>query len=166
MRRKTRWLPGLLVAVVVFALAMMGLSGILFSRWSDLRTVSPEDADRAFAAAVAEAGGGPPYLEISADGIAHLRTDLERSPPTELRTLHLLAWEPARGQLLQVSFPFWFVRLKLAATVNVGKLASVLAHHWENLDVEISVAALQRRGPGLVLDHRLADGARILLWTE
>ncbi len=166
MRRKRRWLAGALFGFAAFAFVMMGLSAILLQRWSDLRTVSPEEADGAFSTATAAAGGGPPYLEISPAGTVHVRRDLERPEETDLRALNLLAWEPARGQLLEISFPFWFVRLKMTDRFNLGTLTSALARDWRNLDLKVSVEELRRRGPGLVVDHRLESGARILLWTE
>ena len=49
--------------------------------------------------------------------------------------------------------------------VNLGTLISVLSSDWDNLDLRVSVDDLERRGPGLVLDHQGADGARIVLWT-
>jgi hypothetical protein len=36
----------------------------------------------------------------------------------------------------------------------------------EDLDLDLDVAALERRGPGLVLDRSWAAGNRILVWTE
>ncbi|MEE8586279.1 MAG: hypothetical protein V3T83_15650 [Acidobacteriota bacterium] len=62
--------------------------------------------------------------------------------------------------------PFWFVRLKMTESLNLGTITSALAGDWGNLDLKVSVEELERRGAGVVLNHRLEDGTRILLWTE
>ena len=91
---------------------------------------------------------------------------MERPKPVALCTLHLLAWEPKGSRLLRMSFPFWFVRIKMSETFNLGTLTSALASDWEHLDLKVTEHDLQKRGPGIVLDHQRPDGARILLWTE
>jgi hypothetical protein len=65
-----------------------------------------------------------------------------------------------------VAFPFWFVRVKMSATFNLGTLTSALARDWGHLDLRVSVQDLEKRGPGIILDHRLPDGKRLLLWSE
>jgi hypothetical protein len=60
----------------------------------------------------------------------------------------------------------WFVRVKMSGGLDLGTLTSLLAGDWQHLDVSVSLRDLERRGPGLVLDHARADGARIVLWTE
>lgn len=163
---KWRWVGTLALVLGGIAVAGILFSAVLFSRWSEIRTLSPEQADRAFAEALAGAGGGPPYLEISPAGAVLVRRELERPEPVKLRTLHLLAWEPDAARMLRIGFPFWFVRAKMTETLNLGTLTSALAHDWERLDLRVSERDLERLGPGLVLDQRLQDGARILLWTE
>ena len=51
-------------------------------------------------------------------------------------------------------------------SLNLGTITSALTRDWENLDLKVSVEELERLGQGLVLDHRLENGARILLWNE
>jgi hypothetical protein len=84
----------------------------------------------------------------------------------ELQTLHLLAWDPRQDKLLQVAFPFWFVRVKMNDTINLGTMATALSGDWDNLELKVSVAELCRRGAGVVLDHTRQDGLRLLLWSE
>lgn len=155
-----------MVAILAAAALGIGASALMLSLWSDLRPASAEEAERAFDAAVAEAGGGPAYLEVSGGGEVLVRRDLERPRPASLRTLHLLAWEPGRARLLRIDFPFWFVRMKMSDTLNLGTLTAALARDWDSLDLSVAERDLERRGPGLVLDQRRPDGARLLLWTE
>ena len=164
--RKGRWIGTLLLGLAVAAAFGLGVSAILFSRWSDLETIPPEQAEQAFVDAMAGMGDEPPYIEIARSGAVTVRRELERPGAAPLETLHLLAWDPERTRLLRIAFPFWFVRVKMNDTINLGTLTTLLAQDWNNIDLRVSEEDLARRGPGLVLDHRLASGARILLWTE
>ena len=161
-----RWVLTALLLIAALAIGGMTLSALLFSRWSSFEVVTPLAAERAFAEASAAAGGGPPYLVVSETGPVTVRHELEREEPVPLEALSLLAWEPDNRRLLRIRFPYWFVQVKMTDTLNLGTLASVLARDWENLDLRVSERDLERLGPGLVLDHRLEDGTRVLLWTE
>jgi len=163
--RKRAWLI-LLAVIGILAAALLGVSALLLSRWSDLRKATPQEAETAFAAALAGMESRSLYLEVSRDGTVHVHRELEQAVPSDLRTLHVLAWEPSTARLLRLDFPFWFVRLKMNRTLNLGTLGSVLARDWGSLDLQVSEDDLSRRGPGLVLAHALPNGARILLWTR
>jgi hypothetical protein len=57
------------------------------------------------------------------------------------------------------------VRLKTASSFNLGTMIAAARQDWGHLDLSITYNDLRRRGPALVLDHRLENGARIVLWT-
>jgi len=144
----------------------LGVFGIMLSNWSDVETATGVDADRAFVEALAEAGSGEPYLELSAEGTIQIHRELEADAPVSLETLVVLAWEPVGERLVRVDFPYWFVRMKMTDSLNLGTLISVLAKDWNNLDLSVGEDDLELRGPGLLLDHTRLDGARILLFTK
>jgi hypothetical protein len=154
------------LALGIIAVLGIGLSAVMFSRWSEVRTLSAEEADREFTAEIVRAGGGRAYLELEADGTVRANRDMEGSKPRSLAALHLLAWDPERRTLLRIAFPMWFVQVKMSRALNLGTITSALARDWRNLDLTVSVEELERSGPGIVLDHRREDGAHILLWTE
>ena len=163
---KRRWLAPLAVGFALVAVAGLGVSALMFARWSDLQVVTAAEASVAFADTLSELGGDPPYLEVSPGGEVSVRRELEKPMRHRLRALHVLAWEPRGGRLVRVDFPFWFVRVKMTRAINLGTLTSALAGDWQNLDLRVSADDLARRGPGLILDETFADGRRILLWTE
>ena len=165
-RNQRRTWAIVLSSVGILTATMVGLSALLLSRWSELRSATPQDAESAFAGALAGILSPSPYLEIAEDGTVQVHREMESSAPVDLRTLHVLAWEPRAAELLRLDLPFWFVRLKMNRALNLGTLASVLARDWGNLDLRVTEDDLARRGPGLVLAHALPNGARILLWTE
>jgi hypothetical protein len=164
--------PWAVVAVIgLLALLGVGVATVMFSHWTTLRAASPPQAAQAFAAVqrrVASWGveAGQPYLHVDAQGQVLVERRLEHDPPAQLQALHLLAWDPASQQLLDVSFPWWFVRLKMNDTINLGTFTTALSGDWHHLDLTVSTGELRRRGPGIVLDHVRADSTRILLWSE
>lgn len=166
MDRKKRTIGYVALAFGGFVATMIVASSYLLGRWSELRPAGADEAERAFAAARVAAGDGPPYLEITQTGGVQVHREREHADPAALESLDLLAWDPDRGKLLRISFPFWFVRLKMSDTVNLGTLTTALARDWRKLDLKVSVEELRRAGPGIVLDHRLAGGGRVLLWTR
>ncbi len=165
--RERRWRLFSWGLLILAALAAAGiLSAVtMFSRWSEVRTLSSAEADREFTTVLARSGGGIPYVEITPGGEVIVHREQEKGEATPLGTLHLLAWEPAGGRLVRIGFPFWFVRLKMTDTINLGTLTTVLTEDWKNLNLKISVEDLERRGPAVIIDHTLDEGGRILLWT-
>ncbi len=163
---RKRWVGKLALGIIGLAVLGLGVSALMFSRWSEIHEVSAEEADQAFTEILADLGDPPAYLEVLSGGEVLVRRELEGSEPVALEALHLLAWDPDAGRMLRVAFPFWFIRVKMTDSINLGTLTSALAGDWRNLDLSVSEQDLQRLGTGLVLDQRSDDGARILLWTQ
>jgi len=163
--RRSRWIGTLISFAVVGAVGLTVSAGLL-SNWTRVRSVEPAEAERAFSDALAKSGGGTPYVEIAADGTVTVHREQESSKPFALRTLHVVARRPDGDRLVEIAFPFWFVRLKLSGTLNLGTLTTLLAGDWSRIDLRVTANDLRRRGPGLILDHRPARGGRLLLWTE
>lgn len=154
------------MGILIAGAAGLGLFGIMLSTWSEVETATGVDAEQAFNEALVEAGKSEPYLEISAEGTVQVHRELEGDAPVSLESLVVLAWEPDGERLVRIEFPYWFVRMKMTDSLNLGTLISVLAKDWRNLDLSVGEEELELRGPGLLLDHTRQDGARILLFTK
>jgi len=150
---------------LVLAAAGVVTFSLLLASWSAVESVSAERAQQAFARALAELDDDAPYVTLTEDGVAVDRS-LEGTERSELANLVALVWEPDRGRLVRVAFPYWFVRVKTTDSLNLGTLIAAASRDWRRLKLSVSVADLERRGPGLVLDHTRANGARVLLWSE
>lgn len=161
--KKSLW-KRLLMGVVIVATGAIGASTVMLTSWSDVSDVDATQAAAAFDAAITEAGGGPAYIEIGESVTSH--PELEGPAAVDVDALHLLTWRPGDGELREVRFPFWFVRMKTSGSLNLGTLTALLVGDWENLDLQVSVDQLERLGQALVLDHVREDGSRVLLWTE
>jgi len=79
--------------------------------------------------------------------------------PTPPEDLWVLAWNPDDERVVQVSLPFWLLKL--------GRRKVDVMNGGFDLDrMNIDVHELQRIGPALVLDLRTPAGQRILVWTK
>ncbi|MEN8008681.1 MAG: hypothetical protein ABFS42_16855 [Candidatus Krumholzibacteriota bacterium] len=160
------WLRPLLGVLIVFAILAAFMSYMFFVRWTDVTDALPTEADRIFAAAIIDAGEGPPYIEIAADGTVVVHREQEGNGTGGFDTLTLLAWTATEKKLLRLDYPGWFVRLKTSSSLNLGTMIAAVRKDWGHLDLSVSYADLARRGPALLLDHRLENGSRIMLWTS
>ena len=159
------WLRPLLVGLAVFVMAAGAMSFMFFGRWTHVTDALPPEAQRILTAAVVEAGGGPPYIEIAADRTVVVHRSQEVQTPGDFDTLILLFWTPGEEKILRLDYPHWFVRLKTSSSFNLGTMIAAVRKDWGNLDLSVSYDDLVRRGPALLLDHQLANGSRIVVWT-
>jgi hypothetical protein len=113
--------------------------------------------------------GQQALIEIKRDDEPVVHRDLiPRSGSAGTRkpeTLRVLAYDDNAGKLVRVSIPFWLLRM--LPTHNLSFLND------EGIDVDIdsdhlrlTVDDLDRRGPGLLLDHKDRRGSQVLVWTE
>ena len=160
------WLRPLLSALAVIVVAGVVMSYLFLSRWTNVIQIEPTEVDEVFAAAVLEAGGGAPFIEIADSGVVIVHREQEENSPIVFETLTLLVWAPNDEKVLRVDCPRWFVRLKTASSFNLGTIISIWRKDWGHLDLNITYNDLVERGPALILDHRVKTGARILLWTS
>lgn len=165
-RKRRRPAVTLLIAFALFAVVMFSLSMLVLSSWTETTSAGSDEAEQAFAAIRARHGTNAPVLSIDPGGGVHVASDLVRSASSELESLHVLSFVPSSMKLVDVEFPYWFVRMKLSDTINLGTITSFIAGDWGNLDLRLTEDDLDALGPALLLDHELQSGARLLLWTE
>lgn len=159
------WVRHLIIGFVVFALAGATAGFTFMSRWTDIRDALPPEAEAAFTAALVESGGGTPYIEIRSAGTA-VNRDQEGQEARGFSKLVVLGWSAAEQKIVRVEYPRWFVRLKISTAMNLGTMISAARGDLGQLDLSVNYHDLARRGPGLILDHRMGNGSRIMLWTE
>ena len=164
--RRRPWLKRLLTAAALLIVVFAVFAYVFLMEWVEVADVQPAEVGTRFAAALVEAGGGPPYIEITDGGEVVIHHELESQHPRTFDTLTLLAWTPSDNRILRIDYPRWFVRLKTYSSLNLGTAIAMVRRDWAHLDLSIRYKDLQRRGPGLLLDHRLTNGARLMLWTS
>lgn len=161
-RRRFRSRP-ILIVLAVFVLFAGTFGFVFFHDWAQIVDAERAAADLEFAAAIEAAGGGEPYIEILPVGGAVIHREFEPAEPERFGSLTLMAWAPGDEKLLRVDYPHWFVYLKTSTSWNLGTAISLFRRDWEHVDLSVRYGDLRKRGPGLVVDHRLQSGARVVL---
>jgi hypothetical protein len=169
--RKT-WISILIAAVIVvgvLALTVVGGTAFFIYRHVNAEFTNDRTAEQEFAAARIRFNDQQPLIEITRGEEPVVHRDLIPSSggprPRKLETLRVLAYDDRAGKLVRVAIPFWLLRI--LPTHNLSFLND------EGIDVDIdsdrvrlTVDDLDRRGPGLLLDHKDRHGSQVLVWTE
>ena len=160
---KRRWVP--IAAGIAVLLAFVGIGVIVVSvMWFNEnatfeRNVGRPRAEEAFAAAARRFPDPRPAIEIGDDRRPRPAPGAAtRKNPGQITTLHVLAWDPKEGALADITVPMWLVRLK-SGPIELGGYVDGL----DNRAVRITAEDIERLGPGVVVDHELASGGRVLL---
>jgi len=161
------WLQVAIAAIVVLAIVAIGIVGgttLYIYRHIRAEFVPADTAEERIAAARARFGSSRAFLRVDADGRAVVNGREAAGDAHEpLATLRALAYDPAARKLVDISVPFWLLRL-----VPNGRI-SLDANSGIDFDAErlnLNLAALEELGPGLILDHAQASGTRLLVWSE
>ena len=132
-----------------------------------LRCCLPSVFAKEFAAARSRFEGQPALIEMRRGGdepMLHkelLKSDTSAKP---LQSLRVLAYDPDDEKLVRISIPMWLLRLAPSS-----KRMSFLSENGVDFDserVHLTLEDLERRGPGLILDHKDRRGSLVLVWTE
>jgi hypothetical protein len=166
--RKT-WISVVIAVVIILgmlAAAAIGGTAYFFARHIHAEPAETADAAREFETARGRFSGQPALIEIRRDDEPLLHKELIKSetPGKPLETLRVLAYDPDDEKLVRVSIPFWLLRLAPS-----GKRMSFLSDNGIDFDserVHLTLDDLERRGPGLILDHKDRRGSLVLVWTE
>ena len=168
MAAKKTWIwiiVGVAATGVVLLLAIAG-AGIYFvsSHVSSKRTTGGE-AFQTFDAARARFKDQRPLLEVDNLEKPRVTRPLSEFPTSSTRPeeLCVLAWNPEDDRVVQVSLPFWLLKLgrRKMDVVNVN------GGNGFDLDrLNLDMRELDRIGPVLVLDMRGPMGQRVLVWTK
>ena len=151
-------LGGVLLAVVAFGV-LAGTGSYYFLRHLETGDAGEADVRSELDALRARFPGRPPLIEIVNLQTADVRVN--RAPHPEGRrahTLHVLTWDPETGDRLSTDLPIWLMRF---TTLNVLSRLGIAPEKFR-----LTAEDVIRYGPGIVVDHRPAGGALVMLWVE
>jgi len=153
--------------LIVGILAVAAIGGTAFFIYQHVNTqfAPNEKAEAQFAEARARFAGQKPLIEMRKDDEPVLHRDVIPAslPATKLETLHVLAYDTHEEKLVRVSIPFWLLRL---APTNHVSFLNDTGIDFDSDRVRLTLADLERRGPGLIIDHADRRGSHVLVWTE
>lgn len=163
-----KWIPivaGIAIFVVVVGVGAVGGLIYLVTRQVNVQTVSSAvDGQQEFERMVASFAGQKPFIELSAetDQPSAVHHELATGKPGALSTLHLRIWIPREKKLARIDLPFWLMRL----TGNNPIKIHTDHDSFDRLSLQVTPEEIDRRGPGLLLNHTARGGERILVWTD
>jgi hypothetical protein len=165
---RTTWVSIAIAAVIIIgmlAATVVGGTAFFFYRHVQTQFTPSDDAAQKFADARARFAGQQPLIEIQKDDRARLHREVIplSGSTAKLGALRVLAYDTRAGKLVNVSIPFWLIRMA------PSRRLSFLSDNGIDLDsdrVHLTLEDLERRGPGLILDQADRRGSQVLVWTE
>ncbi|MFO7695248.1 MAG: hypothetical protein R6V57_19345 [Vicinamibacterales bacterium] len=167
MSKKTSWAV-IIVATSAFVLIVgVGLVGVvgyvIYQQFAfQAKSATEMSADEEFARIVAKFEGQKPYLVIK-DGEPVVSEESAASPGKPVEALHIIVWDPDERKVIKLNMPFWLLRMTKGQPI---KLSSDGEFGGTSMKLKITAQDIERRGPGLILDHREASGERVLVWAQ
>jgi hypothetical protein len=151
------------IICVILGVAVLGTAVYVFRRHINAQFVSTETAHEEFQRTRQRFAGQPPLIDLSSgphNPVIHDRT----ASGTEIRTLRVLAFDPAAGKLVNVSLPFWLLRMAPSRNFTFRSAGDF---DFDSDRLHLTVDDLERAGPGLILDTRdPRKGTLVLVWAE
>jgi len=167
MAKKTPWaviIIGSAAFVLVVVVGLVAVAGfVIYQQFSFKATEADERAAEVeFADVAARFAGQKPYLVIH-DGSPVISEEKGPNPGKPVEALHILVWNPDEQKTIRLNVPFWLMRMTKGHPI---KLSSTTDAEGEPIRLRVTAADLERRGPGLILDHKEASGERVLVWAQ
>ena len=154
---------GIAVFCVLALVAVVGGAFFYMSRHIETKSATPASAAREFEAVKSGFSGQKPLIELDRNG-RFVRAHTDRPAPANAAMpdqLRILAFDPSDGRIVQVSVPFWLLRMKAGnATIDLNGSKMDLE------DLRLTIHDLERQGPSLIVDHQAPDGDRVLVWSR
>ncbi|MBI3400728.1 MAG: hypothetical protein HY048_04850 [Acidobacteria bacterium] len=155
----------LVIIVAILAISAVGGTAYFISRHVRTQFTPETSAAEQFAQARARFVGQKPLIEIRRDDepVLHRELATGSTSTAKLSSLRVLAYDTRAQKLVNISIPFWLLRLA------PSNKFSVLGDNGIDLDsdrVHLTLEDIERRGPGLILDQADRRGSQVIVWTE
>lgn len=163
-----KWVPivvGIVIFVVIVGLGLVGGLVYFVTRQVSVQTVSPSSGAEEFDRLRAQLSGQQAFIELpgedsDADPVVH--HELATHPTGQVSTIHVRVWVPDDRKMVRVDLPMWTLRLMGSKPITIQTGHSALG----GVRLRVTAEDIDRRGPGLVLDHTARHGERLLVWSE
>jgi hypothetical protein len=162
-----KWVPivaGIVIFVVIVGLGLVAGGIYLFTRQVSVQTMASAQAGgEEFEKLRAAFTGQTPFIELpseSGDAEPVVHTELATHPTGQVSVVHVRVWEPRERKLVRVDLPMWTLRLMGSKPMTIEAGGSY------RVPLRVTAADIDRRGPGLLIDHTGRRGERLLVWSE
>ena len=161
---KKTWVAVLVAAIMVVCVAvvaLVGASAYFVARHVSSAYVETEGADAQFAGVRQRFAGQTPLIALREGGEAIVNRPAPGGEGRPITTIHALVYAADERKLVDISLPFWLVRL------SPGDRFSFIEHgDFDHQRIQLSLRDVERHGPGLILDGVDRNHGRVLIWAE
>jgi hypothetical protein len=167
MAKKTSWpviILGISAFVLVVGVGLVAVVGyVIYQQFAfQAKSATEVGADEEFAQIVAKFEGQKPYLIIK-DGQPVVSDAPATAPGKPVDAIHIIVWDPDKQKVVRLNMPFWLLRMTKGQPIRIS---SDDGPGSDAMRLKITAEDLERRGPGLILDHKEASGERVLVWAQ
>jgi hypothetical protein len=155
-------LLAVIASVAVIVIAVVAAAVWIFTSVVHNETMTETAATKTLEDVRARFNGVTPVIALRPTGPVLLRRAPDTKPPGELRTLHILRWNIQDEEMSRVEMPFAILRLRNAPF----RLQMDRDDAGGSISTSLRVADIERYGPTLLMDDRLPDGGRVLIWSD
>lgn len=162
------WIPIVIGIVVLLFIVGIGLLGGLVwmvTRQVSVQEVSAQTGEQEFEKLRAPFAGQQAFIEFPREGMEGEPTvhrELATHSTGKVSTIHMRVLVPGDGKLVALDLPFWMVRLMGSKPIEFRSDDS----GFRGVSLKVTAEELERRGPGLIMDHEIGEGQRLLIWTD
>jgi|SoiMethySBSTD1v2_1073268.scaffolds.fasta_scaffold95097_4 hypothetical protein len=163
--KKRKWVAIVLGVLFVFGMLAVGCVVVavsFFRQNMEITETNEEAAMRELDEVRARFPGQQPLIQM-VDGQPQLVAERASQAPTQtkLTTVHVIAFDRDEGNLVNVSLPFWLLRMK-SGPIRV----SAYQQGWDDRGVSFRVEDIEKHGPGIIVDVTRAGEGRVIIWAE
>jgi hypothetical protein len=167
MAKKTSWpviILGISAFVLVVGVGLVAVVGyVIYQQFAfQAKSATEVSAKEEFAQIVAKFEGQRPYLVIK-DGQPVVSDAPAAAPGKPVEALHIIVWDPDEQKVVRLNMPFWLLRMTKGQPIRISSNDDPGS---DAVKLKITAEDLERRGPGLILDHEEATGERVLVWAQ
>jgi hypothetical protein len=172
MEKRTRnWLLigcGGAIFLIMAGIAIVG--GLGYSLYQQVGMhatfVKAEDAARQLDAIRATLPGQPKItIKKTDDGSPDLVLAKPAASPVPLTSLHVAAYDPSNDKLVQLTIPFWVLRM-MPEGQHFKVNGEEVLNHLSTPSGKLTAKDIEALGPGLLVDDDRPDHTRVIIWSE
>jgi hypothetical protein len=170
MAKKPSWgliILGIAALVVVVGVGLVAIAGyVIYQQFAfQTTTASVSSAEDELARVAARFADQQPLLEIrDGEPILNKQRPKPGGSARPIDALHIIVWQPDDRRLVKLNIPFWVLRLTRGRPIRLSGHGS--EGESDPIRLHITARDLERYGPGLVMNHKDADGKRVLIWAQ
>lgn len=164
-RKKRSWIPiviGVLILMAFVAIGVIGVTISYFRQHMEVVETSESEAMKQFDEVHAKYPGQQPLIQLVDGKPQYVAERASQSAPEgSLTSLHILAYDRDKGQIVNFTLPFWLLRMK-SGPIRIS------AYHqgWDDRGVSMRIEDIERHGPGIIVDATERLEGRVLIWAD